>query len=162
MYRYLKLVGAILLLVSLALPMASCTRFEDEEGNRVEVVDGDPHPEGIKEVVTYNYALENFDPTEISSWAVLLTFVWPIIIVGILFWLKRGRIVVVLRILEPLLVIGSFYMVYWISSFLVTRREWGAYLAFLALGVYGIGFLWEDLILYRGWRQAQRGTTHPR
>jgi hypothetical protein len=36
-----KLAGALLLLVSLALPMSTCSHYEDTEGSRVEIAPGD-------------------------------------------------------------------------------------------------------------------------
>ena len=35
------------------------------------------------------------------------------------------------------------------------RREIGAYLAFLALGIYAVSTLWVDLALYREWRERR-------
>ena len=57
--------------------------------------------------------------------------------------------------LEPLLLAGSIYMVHFISTFFADRRAVGAYLAFLALGIYAIATVWADVTLYRE-RKARR------
>ena len=160
-YRFLKLAGAILLLVSLALPMSSCVRYVDAKGNRVEVEKDAPLPEGVRKEVLYDYALDNFDAQDAGSWSVLLAFAWPALLVGLLFWRKRGRAVLALRIAEPLLLAGSFYLISFIASFLVDRMEAGAYLAFFALGIYALGAVWEDVVAFRQWRQERRASPEP-
>ena len=155
MYRSLKLAGAILLLVSLALPMSSCTRYVDAQGNRVEVVKDAPLPEGVRKEVSYDYALDGFDAQDAGSWSVLLAFAWPALLVGLLFWRKKGRTVLLLRIVEPFLLAGSFYLISFLASFLTDRMEAGAYLALLALGIYTLAAVWEDSVAFRHWRQAR-------
>ena len=156
MDRWLKIAGALLLLASLALPMGSCTRHEDEKGNPVEVAKGAPVPAGTREVVTYDYALDDFDLKEAGWWVRLLAFAWPAVFAGLFAWRKRGRVVVALRLLEPVLVAGSLYLVVLLSSAAVERRESGAYLAFCALGIYGLASLWEDAVAWRSWRRERR------
>jgi hypothetical protein len=57
MHTYGKLLGALLLLVSVAFPMATCSHYEDAEGKRVEVAEGETPPEGVKEVISSSRGL---------------------------------------------------------------------------------------------------------
>jgi hypothetical protein len=139
------------------LPMSTCTHYVDKEGMRVFVEEGKPLPEGVSERFSYNYALEGFGPLEPGLWVRAFAFVWPALGVVVLHWRKRGAIVGCVRILELPLIVGSFYLVDFISTFLGDRRSFGAYVAFVALGTYALGALWADVALYRERRQ-RRGT----
>lgn len=152
MHRYGKLLGALLLLVSIAFPMATCSHYEDAEGRRVEVAEGETPPEGVKEVISSEYAFEDFEPGDPGEWVKVFAFSWPLLATVILLRGKRGRVVLGVRVLEPLLLAGSIYMVHFISTFLVERRAMGAYLAFLALGIYAVATIWADVALYREWK----------
>jgi hypothetical protein len=154
--KALKMFGAMLLLVSVTLPMATCTRYEDAEGMRIEVDDVENLPEGVHKVVQSEYALENFDPLDGGEWLKVLAFLWPVLTLAPLWWKPRGPVAVAVRVLELLLVAGSFFLIDFISSFLVDRRAIGAYLAFLALGLYGVGAIWSDVSLYRSWKTGRR------
>jgi hypothetical protein len=123
MLKSLKIVGAILLLVSLALPMSSCRHYVDAQGERLEVQKGEPPPQGAREVVTYNYALENFNGRDLDSWNKLLVFVWPVLMVGALFWRRQGRTLVVLRVLEILLLAYSIFMVDLLATLFALRKR---------------------------------------
>lgn len=155
MLRSLKIVGAVLVLVSLALPMSSCRHYVDAQGERLEVEKGKPPPQGAREVVSYQYALESFDVQELASWNKLLVFVWPVLMVGALFWRRQGRTLVVLRVLEILLLAYSIFMVDLLATLFADRIEAGAYLAFTGLGLYAVAALWEDVTAFRRWRRAR-------
>jgi hypothetical protein len=83
----------------------------------------------------------------------LLAFSWPVI--AIAFWQWRKQAVgIVPRILEVVLLAGTFILVLVISTFTlltVTRVGAGGHLAFLGLGFYAVGALWADVIAFRGW-----------
>jgi hypothetical protein len=155
MLRSLKIVGALLVLVSLALPMSSCRHYVDAKGERLEVEKGEPPPPGAQEVVSYHYALESFNARELASWTNLLVFVWPGVMLGAQFWRRRGRMLVVLRVLEILLLIYSFFIVDLMATLFADRIEAGAYLAFTGFGLYAVAALWEDATAFRRWRRAR-------
>jgi hypothetical protein len=155
MYRSMKVVGAILLLASLALPMASCRHYEDAQGLWVDTAKGQPPPAGAREVVVYQYAwsgLKQEDPSLLP----LLAFVWPPVLIGLLLRWRSGRAAVLLRVLEILLLAFSFWTVNLLATLFVDRMESGAYLAFVALGLYTLGAAWEDASAFRRWRQARQ------
>jgi hypothetical protein len=143
MYSWLKLLGALLLLVSLAFPMSTCSHYEDAEGRRVRVAEGEAPPEGVRKVISEEYALEDFHPDDPGDWVRAVAFAWPLLAFGALRLRRRGRVALAIRIAEPLLIGGSF---------LADSRATGAYLAFAALGLYAIATVWEDLIVYREWK----------
>jgi hypothetical protein len=152
MHTHVKLLGALLLLVSVAFPMSTCSHYEDAEGNRVKVAEGETPPEGLTEVIDEDYALEDFDTGDLGDWVRVLAFGWPIVAVAILYRHKRSRSVVVVRVLEPPLIVGSIYVVDFLSTFFADHRASGAYLAFLALGIYAIATLWADVVVWREWK----------
>jgi hypothetical protein len=141
LHRKLKILGAFLLLVSLVLPMSTCTRYVGSEGKRI---------------TTYNYAIESFEPEDPHWWVDLLAFVWPVLAVALLEWRKRGLLALGIRILEPLMLAVSFWLLGFVSGFLASGRAFGAYMAFLAVSIYGLGTAWVDIALYREWRQESR------
>ena len=150
-----KLIGALLLLASLAFPMSTCSYYENAEGQRIEVDPGETPPEGAVEIVSRTYALEDFNPLDPGDWVRALAFAWPILAVATLRLRKRGAIAMGVRVLEPALIAGSIYAVHFISTFFADRREIGAYLAFLALGIYAIATVQVNLSLYRKWRERR-------
>jgi hypothetical protein len=152
MYSWLKLLGALLLLVSLAFPMSTCSHYEDAEGRRVRVAEGEAPPEGVRKVISEEYALEDFHPDDPGDWLRIFAFAWPLLAFGALRLRRRGRVALAIRIAEPLLIGGSILAVDFISTFLADSRATGAYLAFAALGLYAIATVWEDLIVYREWK----------
>lgn len=155
MHTYGKLLGALLLLGSLAFPMSTCSHYEDAEGNVVEVAEGETPPEGVTEVINHAYVFEDFHPLEPGYWVRGLAFVWPALAVAILHQRRRGAIALGVRVFEPLLIAASIYAVHFISTFFADRRAAGAYLAFLALGIYAIATLWADIETYREWKERR-------
>ncbi len=155
-HRTLKVVGAVLLLISLALPMSSCRHYEDAKGNRIEHAAGAPVPAGAHEVVIYNYAWEGFEPRDPSTWLTVLAFVWPALTLGLLLRPERRRAALILRILEILLLAASSVLIDFNAGFSGDRREAGAYLAYLALALYAAGALWGDVSAFRQWLRARR------
>jgi hypothetical protein len=159
--RAVKALGAALVLVSLALPMATCTHYVDGAGDRVAVDDRAHPPPGVTAVEEPQYALADFDPADASDWTRLATFLWPVLVLALLAWRReRGRLAVALRVVEVLLLAWSFWLVAFISSFLVDRRASGAYLAFVGLGLYALGALGSDVLALKRWR-AERSERPP-
>ena len=156
LHKNLKIFGAFLLLVSLAFPMSTCTHHVDREGKRIELEEGQTLPEGARETTSYSYALRPFEPEDPYWWLDLMTFVWPVFAIALLEWRKRGPLALGTRILEPFMLAGSFWLVDFTSTFLTSGRAFGAYLAFLALSIYGLAAALADIALYREWRQQTR------
>lgn len=153
--RSLKIAGALLLLISLALPMSSCRHYVDARGERLEVPAGQTPPQGAREVVSYHYAFEGFNVREPDSWLLLLQFLWPALFLGVQLRLRRGRTMVALRILEIPLLVYSSVLIDLNAGLFASRLEAGAYLAFSALGFYSIGAIGEDVGAFRRWRRER-------
>jgi hypothetical protein len=158
MYSYLKLVAAVLLLTSLALPMRrTSTHYVDREGVTHDG-DGSWGPAGNTQV--FDKGEYFFTPGRDSwgnIWVVLLVFAWPLLILIVHQW--RGQSVGLgLRILEGLLLVLSFIAIQFASTFSVltpSRIGEGAWLAFAALGLYAIGLVWADATAYRRWAEGE-------
>ena len=156
MNKRLKCLGALMLLGSLALPIArGCARVQNPQET------ADTHASSRKETspsvgeYEYVYVLKSFDPADTDNWATLLIFVWPTIAVGILAWRKKG-VSLTVRILEPFLITYSFVVVNLLSTFFTSGRAIGAYVAFTALGIYAVGALWSDVNAFQEWRSARK------
>ncbi|ARA94111.1 hypothetical protein AWN76_013755 [Rhodothermaceae bacterium RA] len=156
----IKLTGAVLLLLSAALPMSSCSHFEDAEGNRVTVAEGEAVPEGVQKVVTYNYAFEDFDAAEAADWLLPAAFLWPLLVVGLLWRWSQGPVAVMLRLAEPVLLVGSAYLIAALVAW-GERPEAGAYVAFAALAIYAGAAVWEDVRRGRAWWQDRQAGLPP-
>ncbi len=148
----LKLVGAGLVLVSLALPVASCSHFEDAHGRRVRV-QGEA-PAGVRSVVDYSYPLEGFDAADPSDWLVVLAYTWPALALACLRRWPRGGRALTVRLLELPLVAGSLALVDLLATLFVERRAVGFYVAAAGLLAYAAGALWADGRLLRERRRA--------
>ncbi|MCP4288315.1 MAG: hypothetical protein GY792_28460 [Gammaproteobacteria bacterium] len=152
--KAIKMVGALLLLLSITLPMSKCSYHVDSSGNRYPR--GDKIPGNAIEKWEKNYAFDEFEPLDPGSWTIVLVFTWPVLALGSLQWRPHGRVSWITRGLEPLLLAGSVYIVNFISTFFVERRDIGAYVAFIGLGIYAIGVIWSDISIYRNWKNGRR------
>lgn len=150
--RALKIIGAVLLLLSMTLPMSSCTTSKENVG---EQVSSTTDLNSADSETQYHYIIDNIDAADPSTWITLLVFVWPVLMLGLLQWKKTGRMSLLLRGLELLLIIGSLIWIEFIATFLTDRREIGAYLAHTAIVVYAIGAIWSDVGLYRNWKKQR-------
>ena len=162
--RALKVLGALLLLVALALPLSTCTHHVDAQGKSLDLVSRDEWPEDAKEVVRYRYVLSGLYPLEGQDYwtsvratdlTLLLAFIWPVLALAVLHRKPLGPVAIAVRGLEVILVPASIGLINFSASFLTTRAI-GAYWAYCALGVYAIGAIWSDLTLYKGWRRERR------
>jgi len=162
--RTLKVLGALLLLVALALPLSTCTHHVDAQGKSLDLVSRDKWPEDAQEVVSYGYVLSGLYPLEGQDFwtsvqainlTVLLAFIWPVLALVVLHQKPLGPVAIAVRVLEVILVPASIGLIDFGASFLTTRAI-GAYWAYCALGVYAIGAIWSDVTLYRGWRMQRR------
>lgn len=140
--RSIKRTAAIVLFVTFFLPLSQCQKkqFKINPDGSIEngvsmrqAVEPDQGVDAAPEY-SYNIAAKMFDPGELFSWLMLLSFVWPL-----LFWVwqmrdKRPRTAIVLNALEPIACIGSGYIT-WILSYLGDILIWG-YLSMASVAVY--------------------------
>ncbi|HEY4361605.1 MAG TPA: hypothetical protein VGN17_11570 [Bryobacteraceae bacterium] len=130
-----KLIAAIVLLICLALPEYTCSRYIGPDGQTLSA-----GPEGVpttpyREVRENHYPLESFNLREIGWWIALLSFTWPWPV--LIYWWRNGALGGLARavwVAEPLLAIGSGWAVWEASS--VGHRAVGAWLALAADAVY--------------------------
>lgn len=137
MYRAVKILGALLLLISLGFPIS-------------QSIDQDSWaPTG-----SYNYALSR-DPgdwLEGALWFCLLLFTWPVLMLALLSRFSRGWAALLLRTLELLALLYSYVFVDLLSMF--ARQETGTHLALCGFAVYALGALWEDAAIFLKWART--------
>lgn len=156
MQVYIKVAGAFFLIVSLFLPLSSCDKYIDKQGNAImpsQVPADSPLPSDIRVVKTYNYFSQRFRPMDIGSWFILAGFIWPAFMIAALSRLK-GRVKLACRFLEVPLLLGSVVSLVLITL-LDTRLEIGAYVAYTSIGVYSLGAAWADVDAFRRWKTAR-------
>jgi hypothetical protein len=149
-----KSLGALLLLASLALPIAkSCSAgFQDAQGKPVFPAADGTLPAGVRPSPIKNvYAFDKVHGIR-DVLLMLLLFSWPVIPLGVLYWKPKGWIAFVTRILEPVLVATSGGFIEFIATFFTGGRAIGAYTAFAALAAYAVGAIWQDVVVFRNWR----------
>jgi hypothetical protein len=149
----LKLIGALMLLVSITLPMSSCTVTGESADNQVSI---SPETNAQSEKTRYKFLLEYFDAGDPATWVTIIAFGWPLLVLGILHWKTRGRITLATRVLEPVFLVGSLAWIEFIATFFADRIEIGAYLAFCAIAIYAFGMIYGDVLLYRAWQHERQ------
>jgi hypothetical protein len=130
----IKLAAAVVLLGCLALPEYTCSKYMGPDGKVVSGVPEGASAASYREIQERHYPLESFSVRDGGSWVMILVFAWPW---PVLAYQMRGTPTALKRLVwmaEPLLSMGSGYVV-WASSSLGTRAA-GAYLAMAANGVY--------------------------
>lgn len=132
----IKLAAAVVLLACLALPEYTCSKYVGPDGKQLSA-----GPEGVPttpytEIHEKHYPLESFDAGDLATWLRLLAYLWPWPILA--YWLRkkqgRGALDRWVLVAEPLLSIGSGYLV-WLASSVGTRAA-GAYLGLAANVAY--------------------------
>lgn len=140
----IKIVAAFLLLISLALPLSSCTLYVDLEGKTFYKAP----PTDAQRTTDYFYVWTEFDAKNLGSWLLITCFLWPIPILIYKYGGKRKRVNQILWVVEPLLISSSVYYIVICATFFSTP-EAGADLAVTANGIYGMAWLWEAIIKYK-------------
>jgi hypothetical protein len=137
----LRGVGALVILVSLCLPMSTCT------SGPAPIPAGEPTAgaavaHSTETTVTYHYAFSRSDLTE-PGWAVgrVVGFFWPLVFV--ILRVRRTRRHGVLTAAEAFLLPASAFLVYAVS--VVGDRAIGAYVAWSGLAIYAGGWLADIL-----------------
>jgi hypothetical protein len=140
----LKRAGAIILLLSLFLPMHSCTSFPTkstpaETAKSSEVA----RPR-------YFYAWTAEDAKDPSSYLVLLAFIWPAVAVCLgRIQVRRRYWRIALSLLEAALSIGTAWIIYGLG-WAIGRAEAGAYMAVSGFALYLLARSIEIIQRYGG------------
>jgi len=148
----LSLFGAVLVTVSFALPFYTCTRYVDAAGEAVEVEEGAPVPEGVTAVVELHRPMDGLDLSDLDEYPLLLTFLWPIALVGARRVWPRMRELRAVAALESLLIVWTGWVFHAFST--VGDRAWGAYVAFAGLVLYAGAFILELWHRFRHQREV--------
>jgi hypothetical protein len=135
----LRLLGAILIVCSAALPFYTCTKYVDESGKQVKVESEAQLPPGVHPLVESHRPIAEFDLRDPGKYLIMLAFLWPLGMLGArAAW--RGRIARrVTLALESLLLAGSAFLFYEYSD--IGDRAWGVWVGFAGLLVYAVGWL---------------------
>jgi hypothetical protein len=134
--RNLRILAALIVVASAALPFYTCTSYVDAAGKSVQVEPGAPLPPGVRAEVEVHRPIERFDLLDSDSYFLMLAFLWPLAFVGIRAAVRSPRWLRAILIVELLLLLGSGWMFHAQSS--VGERAWGAAVAFAGLALYGL------------------------
>jgi hypothetical protein len=139
----IKMGAAFLLLACLILPFSSCSYNIDEDG-KATLFSKKP---AVQLITRYDYPWKEFNPKESSSWLFIFCFLWPIPILIHRYYSGRERLKQVFWAVEPLFIGGASWRIY-IESHILVDPAFGAYLALVANGAYGVAWLSEVLIKF--------------
>jgi hypothetical protein len=140
----IKIISAILLIICVALPISSCSRYVDSNGKIIARYDPKIHV-NAKRITTYNYLFERFNPKDSYIWLLLLCFIWPI---PIMLYRYKGTKKLIKNILwgiEPIFAVGASYYI-WIGAHFFGKPFIGAYFAISANSIYAITWFSELLL----------------
>lgn len=154
MNRWLKIIGAMLMLSCFALPMSSCTEHRDAGGHLVtERADG-TYPADVHEVKVRHYLMEKVRSADPLSWLNIVAIVWPAIFVTHELYRRTSRFGKILWFTEPLLVAGSFYVIF--IGALFEEFDVGTYVGWTGLAAYFLGWCMEAVSQWRAWMVKRR------
>jgi hypothetical protein len=130
------------------LPFSTCSYYVDAEGERIIVEVDEPLPAGVREVHDQNVPAESLVPFDPERAPYLLAFLWPLL--GSLYARlgRRPRLKRSLWCLEPLLICASAWVFVMLALF--GKTAFGFFMAAAALGLYGVAWLLELVLLLRG------------
>jgi hypothetical protein len=152
---WLKVIGALLLVVCFALPMKSCTGYEDTEGKPVIVgADGLPAT-GVRRVTERYYLWEELHAGDPKSWLRVAVFLGPV--VAVMFARRRPRSCArnALWVMEPVLLAGVVYSL-WFMTFPFYDADVGWYVASAGVASYFAGWLGETHQRWWQWRRRRQ------
>lgn len=127
--RY-KVFFAVLLVASAALPQYTCITYRAPDGGMWRSIPEGADSTRYERVVERHYAFDTFNPGRPESWLTVLCFGWPAAVLAIRARSRSTRLKAVSWWLEPLLAVGSGYLIALFSSF--GLRAIGAYLGMAA------------------------------
>jgi hypothetical protein len=142
MTRRAKLLAALLLLVALVLPQSTCAGYRGPDGRFVTRVPADAPPDTYRPAVERSYAYDEFRLRQPDTWPNVLVFLWPLPLLAIAARHPAGRVRFAVWVAEPLLAVGSAYMIWLFASTLATPAV-GAYLGVTAMALYLLAWLVE-------------------
>ena len=131
----LKLIAAVLLLGSVALPQSTCAGYRAPDGRFVIEVPRNAAPGSYQPTVERHYAFDDVHLDDPASWLWPLVFLWPLPLLGLAARKHGPRVLRVLMVLEPLLVLASGFLI-WTRASLFDTPAAGAYVALGALALY--------------------------
>ena len=149
-----KILGAIVLAGSLALPVSTCTGYRSPDGKFVTWIPTGADSAAYPRAVDRDYVLHDVYLVRPSTWFNLAVFVWPLPVVALTQRRRTARWRRWVWWLEPLLVAISGWTVWLVANLLATPAI-GAYVALGALGVYLSAWAVEL------WREVIRGGAMP-
>ncbi|MFC1762176.1 hypothetical protein ACFL6U_08850 [Planctomycetota bacterium] len=173
-YEILKALGAVLLFYSITLPMyrryqePGHTQTEQASSQNQQVI---YEPDSIS--TGYHFIIGQFHPLSFNFWLEYFIFSWPLLTIGLLHWRAIGLTANVARGFEPVLLVGSAWA---LGTYLTwspgdpylpvtDRPPIGPYVAFASLGIYAIGVIGNDALVYGKWKSrkcTQRDRESPR
>lgn len=112
----LKLISAVLLIASAALPQYTCVQYRAPDGALWQSIPSGADSSRYQRVVERHYAFESFDPARQESWLTVIAFAWPVAVIALRTRNRWPVLNSVLWGLEPLLALGSGYLILLFSS----------------------------------------------
>jgi hypothetical protein len=150
----LRAAASLVLAACVVLPISTCTRYVDAQGEAVAVEAGAPVPEGAREIVDHQVPIEQLVSNPLGGILILVAFLWPLAFLAYGRWGARARIKAALWWLEPLLLTGSAHYVYTLAF--LGEPAVGAWLAAASLAVLAV--LWLSALVERlGRARGSRG-----
>ena len=153
----IKLLACLLLMVSFFLPISRCAVKEatvyqppvligSEEVKEVTPMHKVNDTKGNnKAVYHYPYKMLSFD--ELSCWAIFLSFFWPIPILFYCWFGKNLKIIISLKLIEPIACLGAGYVIYSLSFF--GEIMYGGYIALASITSYFIASCIDSFFIIR-------------
>jgi len=148
----IKMAAAVLLVAAFLLPQYTCSMYHSPEGKIVASIPEGADPTRYAPFPERHYAWEGLSWRDASSWMAVVAFLWPLPMLAYGLRSRSQRVTRVSLWLEPVLVAGSTYLIWAISS--IGQRAAGAYVGLSANGLYAIG-CFQDL--NARWRGRSRG-----
>jgi hypothetical protein len=134
----LRVIGAILLSVALALPVSRTSTFFIDLARKIAAM-GVPIEEVEQVAKRHDFALESYDITEAEWWITAAAFLWPWMLILLLRTIKTRAVQHLLLLPEFLLLCLS-----WVVVALTTFLEEpfiGYYVGMFGVVVYGIAWI---------------------
>jgi hypothetical protein len=142
--RIAKIIGAFLIVMSLFLPMTSCTSGRPDAATATTVSETRPE-------ITYHWAWSGSQWSEPGSYVILLAFVWPAAAVLLA---RRVRARGAILLAESVALSGTIYVLHALTTF--GDPEIGLFVAGAGVASYALGWLIETARRARGWMAPPR------
>jgi hypothetical protein len=153
--NWLKVTGALLLVACFALPIKSCSGYEDPEGKPIIVgADEVPAP-GMRYVTERRYLWEELHADDPMSWLRVAVFLGPAATVMFARRRPKSRARTALWVIQPVLIAGVVYSL-WYMTFLFYAPDVGWYVACVGVASYFAGWLGEACQRWWQWRRRRQ------